>query len=296
MHTVIYHNNCYDGVTAAWVMYKYLTATGKINEPAAKFKGCNYSDAPPWDLIDDANVYIVDFSWPRPIMEEIYRRSKSLIILDHHKTAQEALVGFEDWCRYQSDKVSNVTVIFDMNRSGAGLAWDYFMTNDARPPLVDYVEDRDLWKYALPSSREFNAYIQSFDIDLEVWIDSFGNGNLNHTNLETGIALLRQQSKLVRQIAEHARMSVLPSVKENNYEPWYKEMGIYVHTTVLMSEVCEQMLANNPEANYAWYDFQRKDGKIQVGLRSRAGSDVDVSAIAKLYGGGGHKHAAGFEL
>lgn len=40
--------------------------------------------------------------------------------------------------------------------------------------------------------------------------------------------------------------------------------------------------------------FERGDGIMQFSLRSR--NDVDVSRIATLLGGGGHKNAAGFQL
>lgn len=40
--------------------------------------------------------------------------------------------------------------------------------------------------------------------------------------------------------------------------------------------------------------WQRFDGKFQFSLRSRG--DIDVSEIAKKFGGGGHKNAAGFQL
>ena len=40
--------------------------------------------------------------------------------------------------------------------------------------------------------------------------------------------------------------------------------------------------------------FERGDGKIQFSLRSNG--DIDVSAIAKIYNGGGHKNAAGFQM
>ena len=42
--------------------------------------------------------------------------------------------------------------------------------------------------------------------------------------------------------------------------------------------------------------FRHRDGNYIYSLRSRADSGIDVSAIAKKYGGGGHKNAAGFKL
>lgn len=287
--TIIYHNNCYDGVTAAWVCMKRFQG----ERPNLRAIPRNYSDPIPED-IDGDDVVVVDFSWKLPQMQELYRRSNSLIVLDHHKTAE---VELQNLWAVDAPEVSRLDIVFDMNRSGAGIAWDYFFGYSTRPNLVNYVEDRDLWRYTLPHSREYNAYIQSFDIDLIVWTAQFNEGELDVEDREVGRALLRQQSKLVKQICEHAVTDInLPNFPPGSMICPYLDPGVSVYTSVLMSEVCEQMLADHPEANYAWYVFLRKDGKHQYGLRSRAGSDVDVSAIAKLYGGGGHKHAAGFEL
>lgn len=268
---VIYHNNCYDGVTAAWVAYKALDPAFEGGVSDVEYVPCNYSDSPP--DVTDKEVYIIDFSFKRPILEEMRTKAKSLVILDHHKTAEEALAGFPN-------------AIFDMNRSGAGIAWDYFFPNTPRPDLVNYVEDRDLWRFALPSSKKVNAFIQSWDIDLQTWIHNVGP-QFSSRNLETivneGESLLRIENKYVKQICANAELKKIGT-----------NIGPYVQTSILMSEVCDYLIKNYP-GNYpfAWYSFKRKDGKIQYGLRSR--SDFDVSVIAKMFGGGGHKQAAGFE-
>lgn len=269
---VIYHNNCYDGVTAAWVAYKALDPAFEGEVSDVEYVPCNYSDSPP--DVEGKEVYIIDFSFKRPILEEMKAKAKSLVILDHHKTAEEALKDFPG-------------AIFDMNRSGAGIAWDYFFPNSPRPDLVNYVEDRDLWKFKLPNSKEVNAFIQSWDINLSTWISKVGPA-FRKRNLEEiiseGESLLRIENKYVKQICANAK---LKKIREH--------IGPYVQTSVLMSEVCDYLIKNYP-GNYpfAFYSFERKDGKIQYGLRSR--SDFDVSVIAKSFGGGGHKQAAGFEL
>lgn len=286
--TIIYHNNCYDGVTAAWVCMKRFQA----ERPNLRAIPRNYSDPIPED-IDGDDVVVVDFSWPLAQMKDLYIRSNSLIVLDHHKTAQENLEKLPEIAGEGPPEVSKLYIVFDMNRSGAGIAWDYFFSKDSRPDLVNYVEDRDLWRYALPHSREYNAYIQSFDIGLETWFSQFNEGELDVEDREVGRALLRQQSKLVKQIAYNAYPATLPDIWICGSIP---PAGIYVQTSILMSEVCEQMLVDHPESHFAFYSFTRKDGKTQYGLRSRAGSSIDVSDIAKLYGGGGHPNAAGFEI
>lgn len=268
---VIYHNNCYDGVTAAWVAYKALDPAFEGMNSDVEYVPCNYSDSPP--DVKDKEVYIIDFSFKRPILEEMRKQAESLVILDHHKTAKDDLEDFPG-------------AIFDMNRSGAGIAWDYFFPSSPRPSLVNYVEDRDLWKFQLPNSKAYTAFIQSFDIDLDTWINEVSQqfSTMGSDTLEAGKSLLRMQDKYVKQICANAELKRIG-----------EHIGPYVQTSILMSEVCDYLIKNYP-GNYpfAFYSFKRKDGKTQYGLRSR--SDFDVSIIAKQFGGGGHKQAAGFEL
>jgi oligoribonuclease NrnB/cAMP/cGMP phosphodiesterase (DHH superfamily) len=179
-----------------------------------------------------------------------------------------------------------------MNKSGAGLAWDYFNPGSPRPLVIDYIEDRDLWRFALPESKAINAWIQSFELGLDVWLK---DGPMNdyfefEKAVEAGHSILRMQQSLVRQICRNA------VVKELNPPGLSTFTGPYVETSVLMSEVCDYLVKNFEGGSYpfAFYSYRSKDGKIQYGLRSR--SEFDVSAIAKAFGGGGHKNAAGFEL
>ena len=59
--------------------------------------------------------------------------------------------------------------IFDMERSGAGLTWDYFYPGRPRPWLIDYVEDRDLWRFKIEDAEVVNAYISTIPYTFEAW-------------------------------------------------------------------------------------------------------------------------------
>lgn len=61
--------------------------------------------------------------------------------------------------------------------------------------------------------------------------------------------------------------------------------------SVLQSEVCHELCQGEPFAAAYW---DEADGTRRWSLRSSETDGVDVSEIAKLYGGGGHVHAAGF--
>ena len=157
---VIYHGDCVDGFTAAWAAWRKW--------PTARFVAARYGEPPPGWRVDD-HVLIVDFSYPRDVLEALRNRVASLRVFDHHKTAEADLAGL-DYC------------IFDMERSGAGITWDCLAQDDeqlwrsrggtgsrVRPWLVDYVEDRDLWRFAWPDSRQVNAYLRSQEQTFERW-------------------------------------------------------------------------------------------------------------------------------
>lgn len=281
---VIYHANCYDGVTAAWVAYKALNSAFEGMSSDVEYVPLNYSDSPP--DVKGKEVYILDFSFKRPIMKQLAYDANRLVCLDHHKTAQEALEGLAKEILIETGK--EIEIVFDMNRSGAGIAWDYFFPKTIRPSLVNYIEDRDLWKFELPFSKIYNAFIQSFEINLDTWIDEVSQqfSTIDAGVRDAGEAVLRVQNKYVKEICYNAKLKRIGEY-----------MAPYVQTSILMSEVCDYLIKNYEGGGkypFAFYSFQRKDGKYQYGLRSR--SDFDVSVIAKSFGGGGHKQAAGFEL
>jgi hypothetical protein len=145
----IYHGNCADGFTAAWVVRKAL---GDIEFHAGVYQ------TPPPD-VTGKDVVMVDFSYKRQVLQEMAAKANSILILDHHKSAADDLI----------DLPANVQPVFDMDRSGAGLAWDFFFPNERRPALIDHVEDRDLWRFNLPNTREIQANIFSYPYDFDVW-------------------------------------------------------------------------------------------------------------------------------
>ena len=268
MSLVLYHDNCPDGFTAAWAAWKKLGNN-------AEYRGVNYSDPLPND-VDGRSVYLVDFSFSRQQMEELARRALKLTVFDHHKTAKEALHNFP-WGH----------IVFDMERSGAGITWDELHPGSTswlgiRPKLISYVEDRDLWRWALPSSREVSEYIFATPRTFPDW-DRLAE-KIEHEFdrvVEGGIILLEAKRIRVATVCRNVR--------------WFDFNGAsipIVNCAWDMSEIGEYLCKQFPKAPCGGYYFDRKD-KRQWGFRSRSG--FDVSALCKQYGGGGHQTAAGFE-
>lgn len=192
---VIFHNPCLDGFTAAWAVW--------LQFPNAEFFPGVYGQAPP--DCTGRNVYLVDFSYKRPVMEQIMAQANSVLVLDHHKTAEADLANL--WKTPQGDQ-EKTAVLFDMEKSGARLAWEWFHPNTEVPRLVRYVEDRDLWRFKLPYCRELNAAVFSYAYDFQVWNDL--RAQIDYplgfdTLVKEGRAIERKHHKDIAEILERTR-------------------------------------------------------------------------------------------
>lgn len=174
---------------------------------------------------------------------------------------------------------------FDMTKSGGRLAWEHFAylggwLTMKSPWLVDYTEDRDLWRHALPETENINAALRSYPLDFALWDEFHGNMGQREMFKREGAAIRRLERQMVETHVRHAR-----EIEMDGHRI------LAVNATVLFSEIAGELAKCRPFG--ACY-FDRFDGKRQWSLRSDD-NGVDVAAIAKLHGGGGHAHAAGFE-
>lgn len=273
----IYHGNCADGFGAAWVVRKYFD--GDVD-----FHPGVYGQAPP--VVTGRHVIIVDFSYKRPVLEEMAKSAKSITVLDHHKTAQEDLAGLPDAMMPFMAPSPGIHVWFDMNRSGAGMAWDYYFPDAPRPKLIDHIEDRDLWRFRLIGTREVQAALFSYSYDFDLW-----DAIMSQMDVEQGVEEFRAEGraidrKMLKDIAEILGVATRDMVIGGVKVP-------VVNLPYTMASEAAGKLAEN--APFAAAYFDAKDGR-KFSLRSRGEGGADVSAIAKLYGGGGHRNAAGFTM
>lgn len=259
---VVYHANCMDGFCAAWVVWQ---AQLNLAEYYPAQYGTEGADVVLPD-VNGRNVLMVDFCTGREQLMRLHRQARSLLVIDHHKTA-EAVCGGLEFCR------------FDMERSGAGMTWDHLHPGEQRPWPVAYVEDRDLWRFALPDSKAVNAYLSTLPHDFYAW-QLLSDQCTPEGAAERGKAVLAYIDRYVRDVGAQARLT-----KFGGYSPIPIVNAPYVNTSELVGHLAGARL-------FAVGWFQRADGLYQYSLRSRG--DFDVSELAKHFGGGGHKGAAGF--
>lgn len=267
----IYHGNCDDGFAAAWAVRHALGSSGVDFYP-----GVYQKDPPPHAGRD---VIFVDFSYKRPVLDAMAAQANSVLILDHHKTAQEDLA---DLPPPTSPGTLNpkFCALFDMSRSGAALAWDYFVGGKL-PDFIEYIQDRDLWRKQLPNGDEFTIALRSYPQDFATWDRLVQNGAAALIQEGHGIQrYYRLRVEELKRSAYRARLS--------GHSCWIANAPYFV-----ASEVAGE-LAERPDTDFGACYFEAEEGRYQYSLRSRG--DFDVSAIARLFGGGGHKGAAGFSV
>ncbi len=264
---IYYHADCLDGFCAAWVFSRTF--------PTSELIPARYGTEVPDNACGD--VFIVDFSWPRDQLIKLRERCRTLVVLDHHKSAAEALAGLE-FCE------------FDMNRSGARMTLDWVKARGLCDPLVvqgewliDYVEDHDLWRHKLPKSLEVNSALKSYDLDMVEW-DTLANKSPSEL-ADEGTSILRYRNQVVNHHLKHLEQVRIGDLVGH---------GCQCSTPDIWSILGAAILAHG-EVDLALVWVTDIDGKRMYTLRSSV-SGPDVSKIAVQFGGGGHARAAGFSL
>jgi hypothetical protein len=256
---VIYHADCMDGLAAAWAIRKNIGCDHQ-------FIAARHGDTPP--DVTGKDVIIVDFSYRRKVLEDMASKAARLRLIDHHKSARQEL-GDLHYCS------------FDMNRSGAGMAWDTYHSS-VRPWFISYIEDRDLWRFILPHSKEVNAYIGTLPHNWDAL------NTLDCMDLENvwklGSGVLAGIDAYVMKMMKHAY-----TIPTNAGD----KVPIVNCPPPHVSEVVGALASESP-TGWAIGWFLGSNGRYYYSLRARHGG-ADVSAIAREYGGGGHAAAAGFE-
>lgn len=266
----IYHGNCPDGFTAAWVV---RAAMEGLLSDGCDFHPGVYGEEPP--DCTDRNVIMVDFTYPNDQMLAIASQAGTLTVLDHHQTAIANCNGLDD------PDLAHVQCWLDMDRSGARITWDYFFDGDAVPDIVTHVEDRDLWRWALDGTKDYFAALTSRPYTFEDW-DEAARTPLAEM-LAEGRAINRYRDQLIAQ-----------AVVTASYEEVAGVLMPVVNCPYAYASDVAGVLAERDDLGLAGYYYDNRAAGVRSwGLRS-TDDGPDVAVLAEKLGGGGHKHAAGF--
>ena len=260
----------------------------KYRSPHCEMFPINYGQPVPWDKLEPGEeIYVVDFSFPAEDMKRL-DSDYYLVWIDHHKTAIDAAeeAGF-----------------FPLGRRRVGtaacqLTWDYVM-NKPVPDGVRLLGEYDVWDHADPLCLPFQYGFRFFENTLPdnqgLWAPFFerNTAHLVDAVCQTGQTILtyeqRQNERFCRTYAFETKLLCTSPTEGTR---WY-------------SAICANRGHSNSKLFDAVYDAATHDLMITFCRSGRENkwlvslytthAGIDCGAIARTFGGGGHRGAAGFQ-
>jgi oligoribonuclease NrnB/cAMP/cGMP phosphodiesterase (DHH superfamily) len=261
---ILYHGKCPDGFGGAYAAWKKFGDT-------AEYIPVDHGDAPPEGL-EGRDVYLIDFCYEtKEDMEMLANITKRLVVLDHHESAKELVESTPEH-------------VYDAARSGATIAWSYFHPEGEVPDLMKYLEDGDLYHYALSETREIFSYLLVTPYEFSSW-DELALG-LEDTAKRT---VILNKAKAYTEFFEALGETSAKRAKKVRFEG-YEVYFVATHPDITMKSYVGNLLYKK-HPPFALVVTAHPNG---FGISIRGTGEVDVAKIATKYGGGGHPGSAGF--
>ncbi len=268
---VIYHKDCADGLAAAWCFWK------QYKDSFDYYPGVY--NVPPPDVFD-RDVYMVDFSYKHDVMEMICKYANKVVLLDHHKSALDDLWDLAALPNFSMDYATD-------SMSGAMIAWQYVKDTSGHkrklPELLKHIQDRDLWKFELPHTREIMSAVFSYEKSMTEY-----DKLMKLTKV--GIKDLVKEGKIIERKYQMDLCGLIAQCKRHiEFEGYNVPIA---NLNGLYASDAGSVMSEGYPFSMTYYDTENHR---VFSLRSKP-TGIDVSEIAAKYNGGGHKHAAGFKV
>jgi oligoribonuclease NrnB/cAMP/cGMP phosphodiesterase (DHH superfamily) len=260
---VLYHGSCPDGYGGAYSAWK------KFGD-AAEYYPVSYSKPAP-DNLAGAQVYFIDCCYKQEVMDDIVAVAANVTVLDHHTGTQAVVESMPEY-------------VFDNDHSGASIAWKYFHPEISEPKLIHYIEDDDLFRFKDPDTHAVISYIAIRPFTFEYW-DTLMAELEDSTSREAFLTKVRVYGEYFELLAEFAS----EHVKFVSFEG-YEVSFATAHPFKPMKSLVGNLLA----VKYPPFALVVSAHPNGFGISIRGDGSVDVSAIARKYGGNGHHDSAGF--
>lgn len=275
MDICVYHNPCSDGLLSAWCVNNVYPAIKYI-----KYKFQKFYDI---EIFRDASIVFADCCPPLGQFENILAVANKILVIDHHKTTIEVKTKYEDH--------EKVEFVFDMNKSGCMLSWEYFNkdSNIDIPWFISYAQDRDLWQFKLPNSKIINTGMYN---------SGYFNNFENITKVHNGELTLDEVVKIgtiIEKYTDNEQQYMCNSAIEANFEGhrvWLVTGNELYRSDIGNMLLDKQFKDGNKPAFTVFWRYNLPTNEFYLSLR---GSDdrPDLTVICAKYGGGGHRNAAG---
>jgi len=271
---VVYHGpSCADGLAAAWCFWDRY----KDN---VEYKVGLYQVDIDYSIFKKRTVYLVDFLYPPEVIYEICKVADHVLVLDHHENAIKKVHDFYAESHWPENlDMTNC----DTKYSGAMLAWLHL--NRRMPPaFIHYIQDRDLWAWKIPESKNFSRGLFSEPLDFHTLDRCYADPSFVEHLITKGQIL-----------NDEAHTRIERTIK---YSTRYVQAGDLIIPVTncpidLVSELGNLLAYTYPLAIMYFDMANSRDFSLRSAFNNP--SHVAVDVVARLFGGNGHKHAAGFK-
>jgi len=263
---IFYHADCLDGFGSAYAAWK------KFGD-SAEYIAAKYGHEP---LVKEAagkEAFFIDFCYPQEVMDEVAKSAASLVVLDHHEGVRGVVESMS-------------AHVYDANRSGATIAWNYFHPDVPTPKLLQHIEDEDLYRFKMPDTRALGVYLSAHDFSFELW---------DHvaTDLEDA-----EKRKVVLDTAQAyvEYFNHLVALSVTNAHPVTFEGHRVLLANTSPMKTLKSAVGNALAVKIPPFGLVMSVHPNGLGVSIRGDGSVDVAAIAQKYGGNGHPSSAGFHI
>jgi oligoribonuclease NrnB/cAMP/cGMP phosphodiesterase (DHH superfamily) len=275
INIICYHSPCQDGTASAWVASKFA----KENKLEYEYIPMSHSSKSN-SFIQDVtgkNILFVDYAPTDELMKYMKDKVKGFYILDHHITNKQRLEGIEN-------------CVFDMNKSGVGLTWEYFYKGQEIPMFLGMIQDRDIWTFKLENTKSFcdgfytyTSLTKSREELFQLYDNVYSNPLMEKEITELGCILNKKKMNKIKKLSLY--------ISNKTYSFRNHKVCLFNCDNELTSDLGNYMVVNYDYDFTVCWSYDHIKEEYHLSLRSKG--DMDVSAICKEYGGGGHKNAAG---
>lgn len=326
---IYYHSPCADGHAAAWAIKSNIIYHEKYSGNEAKYNIVYIPSVPGCPTIDmtqftvaNSEAWFLDLMPTYDLLREVCAKCIRVVVLDHHKTNQDICdrINAEN-NRLDTYWAHNLEIVFDMNKAGCQIAWDWITRlgdgssrdgithlddGSSRPWFIEYIADRDLWRWKLPNSKLINNAL--FGLKLTITPDAINNKLAPIQSSEDQAKFIKDKLLPYAIASEEFNNNLLQTASNRAVKCTMKVPGhdtvynVWLCTTIntlisdLGNQLCNKLFinGNKPDCVAIWtYDFTANEWWIS--LRS-LDTGANVAEIAKQFNGGGHVQAAGFTL
>lgn len=296
---ILYHKYCIDGKGAAWAAWEHYQ--GSVVDITVN---PSYQD----DIVErveeeykklnnpDVDILAFDIGFSGETLSKLLERFPKIKVFDHHESSFKSIKE-----KFEDNLPENYT--YSENDCGASLAWKYFNKDKELPAVIDYIRQRDTWKFESKDSEIVCQGLYKLLSDLDY--SDFGS-IINGVSIQTmrlfGNALDSDTKQKLRQLNKNGKTLDIFGFKFRciNTTEHISDLGNFVcklreKYTVVDEKGDILIEKENYCADIAliWY-YNHNDNKYKVCLRSNNERDIDTTVISKKFGGGGHKCASGF--